>query len=39
MWHIDDAGVLHFVMADNEGIKRVTVTPSPDRTVADMLCG
>ena len=39
MWHIDDGGVLHFVTADNEGIKRVTVTPSPDRSVADMIGG
>ncbi|MFG0257637.1 MAG: hypothetical protein ACF8GE_07025 [Phycisphaerales bacterium JB043] len=37
MWHIDDTGVLHFLLADNEGIKRVTVTPSSDKTVHDLI--
>ncbi len=38
-WHIDDNGVLHFLVADNEGIKRVSVTPSPDRTLESALGG
>jgi|GEM_PF-4655966 len=37
MWHIDESGVLRFMTADNEGIKRVTVTPSADRSFADLI--
>ncbi len=29
MWHVGDDGVLRFMIADNEGIKRVTVSPTP----------
>ncbi len=39
MWHIDDDGVLRFMIMDNEGIKRVTVTPSPDRSIDDLAAG
>ena len=39
MWHVGDDGVLRFMIADNEGIKRVTVTPAPDRTVDDLVGG
>jgi len=37
MWHIDEAGVLHFVSMDNEGIKRYSVTPSADTSIDDLL--
>lgn len=37
MWNIDEDGVLHFMIADNEGIKRITVKPSPDRSVDDLV--
>ncbi len=36
MWHIDEDGLLHFMVVDNEGIKRLTVTPSPDRSVENL---
>jgi hypothetical protein len=32
MWNIGEDGVLQFMTVDHEGIKRVTVTPSPDRS-------
>lgn len=37
LWRIDEEGVLRFVIVDEEGIKRVTVTPSADRTVHDLI--
>lgn len=37
MWNIDEDGVLRFMTADNEGIKRVTVKPSADRSLGDLI--
>lgn len=37
MWHVDDAGTLHFIVVDEEGIKRVSIAPSDDTSVADLL--
>lgn len=39
MWHVDDSGTLHFISVDQEGSKRISVTPSPDRSVDDWLAG
>ncbi len=39
MWHVGDDGILRFMIADNEGIKRITVTPAPDRSIADLVGG
>jgi hypothetical protein len=36
MWHLGDDGVLRFMMIDNEGIKRMIVTPSAGRSVHDL---
>lgn len=37
MWDIDADGTLRFMTVDNEGIKRITVNPSPDRSVENLL--
>ena len=39
MWHVGDDGVLRFMIADDKGIKRISVTPAPDRTVDNLVGG